>query len=171
MTALVGRLVSQGAGRAGLGASRRPFGDVRPCPLPVFELPMSSYNVLPMSDYTPFSQQGDIPFHARGISTFRQKGYPLEQPGEGTRAPQGWTPSAESRRSVRRPGQIPSWRRPMQISRISAESGKAFEIRQGDITAHNSQQSHFSMIIYRFLAPSMKNGEIPVGFSLQGARG
>ena len=42
MSALAGRLVSQGAGRAGLGASRRPFGDVRPCPFPVFELPISS---------------------------------------------------------------------------------------------------------------------------------
>ena len=52
----------------------------------------------------------------------------------------------------------------MQISRISAESGKALEIRQDDTTAHNSQQSHFSMIIYRFLAPSMKNGESPEEF-------
>ena len=42
MTVPAGRLASQGAGRAGLGASRRPFVDVRPCPLPVFELPMSS---------------------------------------------------------------------------------------------------------------------------------
>ena len=85
---------------------------------------------------------------------------PLSSPERGTRAPQGWTPSAESRRTVRRLGQIPSWRRPMQISRISAESGKALEIRQDDITAHNGQQSHFSMIIYRLLTPSMKMGKV-----------
>ncbi len=95
---------------------------------------------------------------------------PLSSPERGTRAPQGWTPSAESRRTVRRPGQIPSWRRPMQISRISAESGKALEIRQVDTTAHNSQQSHFSMIIYRLLAPSMKNGESPAALPLYGGQ-